>query len=92
LRVRTIAILARGPSDSVHETAKRQNGNFEARSGHRAAMAKAGSARWFRRGTGAFGANKGIPVKEWLSLDPGTDRDWLPLAREALDFARGSAR
>ena len=35
-----------------------------------------------------FDANKGTPMKEWLSLDPDSGRDWLELAREALDFAR----
>jgi hypothetical protein len=35
-----------------------------------------------------FDANKGTPMKEWLSLDPDSGRAWLPLAREALDFAR----
>jgi hypothetical protein len=35
-----------------------------------------------------FDANKGTPMKEWLSLDPGSNLPWLPLAREALDFAR----
>lgn len=35
-----------------------------------------------------FDANKGTPMKEWLSLDPDCDRAWLPLAQEALDFAR----
>ena len=34
-----------------------------------------------------FDANKGIPMKEWLSLDPGSDEDWLALAREALAHA-----
>jgi hypothetical protein len=33
-----------------------------------------------------FDANKGRPMKEWLSLDPASERAWLPLAREALDF------
>ena len=37
-----------------------------------------------------FDANKGTPMKEWLSLDPDSDRAWLPLAHEALDFARAS--
>jgi hypothetical protein len=32
-----------------------------------------------------FDANKGTPMKEWLSLDPACE--WLDLAREALDFA-----
>jgi hypothetical protein len=37
-----------------------------------------------------FDANKGTPMKEWLSLDPGSSQEWLPLAREALDFARST--
>ena len=35
-----------------------------------------------------FDANKGTPMKEWFSLDPESELAWLPLAREALDFAR----
>jgi hypothetical protein len=34
-----------------------------------------------------FDANKGTPMKEWFSLDAGSALPWLPLAREALDFA-----
>ncbi len=34
-----------------------------------------------------FDANKGTPMREWLSLDPASDQPWLPLAREALSFA-----
>jgi hypothetical protein len=37
-----------------------------------------------------FDANKGRPMKEWLSLDPGSGTPWLPLAHEALDFARSA--
>jgi hypothetical protein len=37
----------------------------------------------------AFDANKGTPMREWLSLDPDSDLNWLSLATEALDFARG---
>ena len=33
-----------------------------------------------------FDANKGTPMKEWLSLDPGSTLPWLPLAREALEY------
>jgi hypothetical protein len=33
-----------------------------------------------------FDANKGTPMKEWLSLDPACDLAWAPLAREALEF------
>jgi hypothetical protein len=36
-----------------------------------------------------FDANKGTPMREWLSLDPESDLDWEPLAREALAFAGG---
>jgi len=35
-----------------------------------------------------FDANKGTPMREWLSLGPDSGQDWLELAREALDFAR----
>ena len=35
-----------------------------------------------------FDANKGTPMREWLSLGPDSGQDWLALAREALDFAR----
>ena len=35
-----------------------------------------------------FVANKGTPMKEWFSLDPESELAWLPLAREALDFAQ----
>lgn len=35
-----------------------------------------------------FDANRGTPMKEWLSLDPRSDLAWRPLAREALEFAR----
>jgi len=34
-----------------------------------------------------FDANKGTPMKEWLSVDPQAAQDWLALAREALAFA-----
>src|SRR5262245_16065423 len=33
-----------------------------------------------------FDANKGTPMKEWLSLDPESRLSWQQLAREALDF------
>jgi hypothetical protein len=36
-----------------------------------------------------FDANKGTPMTEWFSLNPDSDLAWPPLAREALDFARG---
>jgi len=35
-----------------------------------------------------FDANKGTPMKEWFSLDPESGLAWVPLAREALDFAQ----
>jgi hypothetical protein len=35
-----------------------------------------------------FDANKGTPMKEWLSLAPESGLDWLTLAREALEFAQ----
>jgi hypothetical protein len=39
-----------------------------------------------------FDANKGTPMKEWFSLDPGSSLDWPALATEALDFARDHDR
>jgi len=36
-----------------------------------------------------FDANKSTPMKEWFSLDPESELAWVPLAREALDFAQG---
>jgi hypothetical protein len=37
-----------------------------------------------------FDANRGTPMREWLSLDPESALAWLPLAREALDFAHSA--
>jgi hypothetical protein len=37
-----------------------------------------------------FDANKGTPMREWLSLDPESKLDWLALAQEALAFAMAS--
>jgi hypothetical protein len=34
-----------------------------------------------------FDANKGTPMREWLSLAPSSSLDWARLADEALDFA-----
>ena len=34
-----------------------------------------------------FDANKGTPMREWLSLSPESRLDWPALAGEALDFA-----
>ena len=38
-----------------------------------------------------FDANKGTPMKEWFALAPDSSLPWLPLASEALAFARTSA-
>jgi hypothetical protein len=37
---------------------------------------------------GRFDANKGVPMKEWFSLDPSSELAWPAIASEALDFAR----
>jgi hypothetical protein len=37
-----------------------------------------------------FDANKGAPMREWFSLDRESGLPWLPLAKEALDFAQGA--
>ena len=43
-----------------------------------------------RSGNGVpFDANKGTPMREWLSLDPESGLDWHALAEEAIAFARG---
>lgn len=33
-----------------------------------------------------FDANKGTPMKEWLSLGPSSPLDWSTLSQEALQF------
>lgn len=44
-------------------------------------------------GEGArFDANKGTPMREWLSLADDSALAWSPLAREALDFVSRSKR
>jgi hypothetical protein len=37
-----------------------------------------------------FDANKGTPMREWFSLAPDSALPWLPLAGEALEFARSA--
>ena len=45
-----------------------------------------------RSGNGiAFDANKGTPMREWLSLDPDSELNWLSLATEALNFAKSAS-
>jgi len=39
-----------------------------------------------------FDANRGTPMKEWLSLDPASELPWAPLAREAFQFVGGRHR
>jgi hypothetical protein len=39
-----------------------------------------------------FDANKGTPMREWLAVHPDSPLTWSALAREALDFARQTAR
>jgi hypothetical protein len=36
----------------------------------------------------SYDAGKGRPMKEWVSLDPASQDDWLDLATEALEFVR----
>ena len=40
---------------------------------------------------GTYDAGKGRPMKEWVSLDPALQDNWLGLATEALQFV-GSSR
>lgn len=45
------------------------------------------------RGIGRrFDPGHGRPMKEWLSLDPASNEDWLVLAREALRFVASGSR
>ena len=37
-------------------------------------------------GGDSYDAGKGRPLKEWVSLDPERQEDWLELATEALAF------
>ena len=39
-----------------------------------------------------FDANKGTPMKEWLTLAEPSGLSWSELSREALDHAAGSVR
>jgi hypothetical protein len=39
-----------------------------------------------------FDANKGTPMREWLSLDPDSGLNWRALADEAITFARAERR
>jgi hypothetical protein len=39
-----------------------------------------------------FDANKGTPMREWFSLAPDSAQPWLPLAGEALAFARSAPK
>ncbi len=44
-------------------------------------------------GTGApFGAGKGRPMKEWVSVTVDDDETWLALAREAREFVGSHPR
>ena len=35
-----------------------------------------------------FDANKGTPMKQWLTVDPAHEGDWQALAEEALAFVK----
>jgi TfoX/Sxy family transcriptional regulator of competence genes len=37
-----------------------------------------------------FDANRGRPMKEWLTVDPSHESNWRELATEALSFVGGS--
>jgi hypothetical protein len=39
---------------------------------------------------GTYDAGKGRPMKEWVSLDPARQANWVGLAAEALEFVRSS--
>lgn len=37
----------------------------------------------------AFDPGHGRPMKQWVSVDPKAQVDWVELSREALEFVRG---
>jgi hypothetical protein len=37
-----------------------------------------------------FDAGKGKPMREWFVLSPGSRKQWLPLAGEAMEFVKGT--
>jgi hypothetical protein len=39
-----------------------------------------------------FDANKGTPMREWLSLDADSGQDWQALAEEAIAFAQADRK
>jgi TfoX/Sxy family transcriptional regulator of competence genes len=39
-----------------------------------------------------FDANKGTPMKQWLTVDPSHEHDWTALAEEALAFVKSQPR
>ena len=41
---------------------------------------------------GPFGAGRGRPMREWVTVLSGDDRTWSTLAREALAFVSARAR
>jgi len=44
------------------------------------------------RGEGvAFDANKGRPMREWMTVPPDSTLDWLEIAREALTYVGGNS-
>lgn len=38
-----------------------------------------------------FDANKGRPMKEWLTVDPRHEENWAMLAEQALNFVRSTS-
>jgi len=38
-----------------------------------------------------FDAGKGKPMREWFVLSPASNKRWLPLAEQAMDFVGGKA-
>jgi len=39
-----------------------------------------------------FDANKGVAMKQWLTVDPSREGDWQTLAEEALAFVKAEKR
>jgi hypothetical protein len=79
-----------GQGTGFGAAALRVGGKIFAMLAHERLVVKLPAARvdeWVGAGEGVrFDANKGVPMKQWLSLDPESRLSWPELSREALAF------
>jgi hypothetical protein len=81
-----------GSARGFGSSALRVNGRIFAMVSHGRLVLKLPSRRVAEliaaRAGGGYDAGKGRPMKEWVSLDPAVQDEWLDLATEALEFVR----